>query len=56
MPCTVYQLGLIEYSKACYLQKEFLKKREDGETTDVLLLLEHPPTITIGKSGKLENS
>jgi len=55
MPCTVYQLGLTEYIKACYLQKKLLKRRRDGEIIDVLLLLEHPPTITIGKSGKLEN-
>ena len=27
----------------------------NGQTADALLLLEHPPTFTIGKSGKLEN-
>ena len=55
MLCVVYQLGLIEYRKAYRLQKELLRKRFEGQIPDVLLLLEHPPTITIGKSGRLEN-
>jgi len=55
MLCTVYQLGLIEYSKAYYLQTELLDRRINGQIKNALLLLEHPPTITIGKSGKLEN-
>ena len=55
MLCTVYQLGLIGYRKAYHLQRELLRQRVNDEITDTLLLLEHPPTITIGKSGKLEN-
>jgi len=55
MFCTVYQLGLIGYSQAYHLQRELLCQRVNDEITDTLLLLEHPPTITIGKSGKLEN-
>ncbi len=55
MSCTVYQLGLIDYIEAYNLQRELLRKRLDSEITDVLLLAEHPPTLTIGKSGKLEN-
>jgi lipoate-protein ligase B len=53
--CLVYHLGLIEYRKAYHLQRELLQNRFDGEINDTILLLEHPPTITIGKSGKLEN-
>ena len=37
------------YSQAYHLQKELLRQRANNEITDVLLLLEHPPTITIGK-------
>jgi len=55
MLCTIYQLGLIEYSLAYHLQTELLHRRANDEITDTLLLLEHTPTITIGKSGKLEN-
>jgi len=55
MRCVVYQLGLIEYSDAYHLQRKLLVERLDGRIADTLLLLEHPPTITVGKSGKLEN-
>ena len=55
IPCTVYRLGLIEYSQAYRLQRSLLEQRAKGERGDTLLLLEHPPTITVGASGKLEN-
>jgi len=55
MLCIVYQLGLITYSEAYHLQRQLLYQRVNNEIADTLLLLEHPPTITIGKSGKLEN-
>ena len=51
----VYRIGLIEYEIACRLQKYLYHKRLDEKIHDVLLLLEHPPTLTIGKSGRLEN-
>lgn len=53
--CVVRQLGRIEYHRAFELQKELLQQRLKGRIADTLLLLEHPPTITVGKSGKLEN-
>ena len=55
MQCVVRQLGKIEYREAYELQKELLEKRVNGQIADTLLLLEHPPTITVGKAGKLEN-
>ena len=55
MTCVVYQIGLTEYSRAYNLQKKLLRLRMEGEITDTLLLLEHPPTITIGRFGKYEN-
>ena len=55
MRCVVYRLGLIEYGDAYHLQRKLLEERLDGGIADALLLLEHPPTITVGKSGKLEN-
>jgi lipoate-protein ligase B len=53
--CLVYQLGLIEYGEAYELQKRLLRERMGGEIPDTLLLLEHPPTLTIGRSGSMEN-
>ncbi len=45
----------IEYREAYERQKRLWSLRLSGEMPDILLLLEHPPTFTIGKSGKLEN-
>jgi lipoate-protein ligase B len=53
--CLVLELGLIEYQKAYHLQRTLHQQRVEGKISDVLLLLEHPPTLTIGKSGTLDN-
>ena len=53
--CTVLELGLMEYQEAYELQKTLHRQRVEGKISDVLLLLEHPPTITVGKSGTLGN-
>ncbi len=53
--CTGYRPGLVEYSNACNLQRNLHQKRSEGKISDVLLLLEHPPTFTMGKSGRLDN-
>ncbi len=55
MICTVYQLGRIGYREAYYLQEQLLQQRASRCIGDTLLILEHPPTITIGKSGKPQN-
>ena len=53
--CIVLKLGLMEYQEAYKLQRILHHQRVEGKISDVLLLLEHPPTITIGKSGTLDN-
>jgi len=55
MLSVVYRFGSVGYREAYHFQTKLLRSRLDGETADALVLLEHPPTITIGKSGKLEN-
>jgi lipoate-protein ligase B len=55
MRCNICRLGLIEYGEAYLLQRGLLHQRLTGEIPDSLLLLEHPPTFTIGKSGRIEN-
>jgi lipoyl(octanoyl) transferase len=52
---TIWRLGVVEYGAACRLQKKIHEQRVAGEVGDTLLLLEHPPTITVGKAGKPEN-
>jgi lipoyl(octanoyl) transferase len=44
----VRHLGLIEYQAALDLQKELVEQRKQGLIPDQLLLLEHPPVITLG--------
>ena len=52
---TVYKLGIVNYNKALELQLSLLSKIKSGEVGDTLLLLEHPPTFTVGRRGKPEN-
>jgi len=47
----VVDLGRIDFDSAFALQERMLGQRADEEIPDTLLLLEHPPTITIGRRG-----
>lgn len=53
--CTVVRLGLVDYAEAWALQKRLVAERAEGRIGDTLLLLEHPHTYTLGRSGKLEH-
>jgi len=46
------RLGTIDYAVAHRLQKELQAKRISGEIDDTVLLLEHPPVLTMGRSAK----
>jgi lipoyl(octanoyl) transferase len=46
--CEVRRLGLVNYLDAYRLQQELAEGRANGSTEDTLLLLEHPPTYTMG--------
>ena len=47
----VIDLGLIDYEKAWDLQHQLWSKRVEGEVPDLLLILEHPHVITLGRRG-----
>ena len=47
----VRRLGRIGYDRAWDLQREVVMARQAGAAPDTLLLLEHPPVITLGRSG-----
>ena len=51
----VYKLGKVPYRKALEIQLKLLEMRTNGEIGDTLLLLEHPPTFTIGRRGNMGN-
>lgn len=42
---------MVEYGQALELQRALARARIEGEVGDLLLLLEHPPTITLGRGG-----
>jgi lipoyl(octanoyl) transferase len=44
----VRRLGRVEYADAVDLQKALVEDRRAGRIGDTLLLLEHPPVITLG--------
>lgn len=45
--------GLLEYGEAFLRQKALVEERIAGSTSDLLILVEHPPVVTIGRSGSL---
>jgi lipoate-protein ligase B len=47
----VRDLGLIPYSEAMALQDDLVEQRLQNQIPDTLLLLEHPPVITLGRRG-----
>ncbi len=51
MKLEVIRPGQIPYQDAFELQTELQAKRTAGAIPDTLILLEHPPVITIGKRG-----
>lgn len=51
----ILDLGLRNYKEVWDLQKELHTKRVMEEIPDTLILVEHNPVVTIGKSGKNEN-
>jgi len=53
--CNFAQLGRMSYEDALELQKKIAETRRDDRIEDTLLLLEHPPVITIGRSGDSKN-
>lgn len=51
----VHRLGRVEYEDGLALQKGFFLARKGRSTGDTLLLLEHPPVLTLGRGGKGTN-
>ncbi len=47
--------GRLPYGEALALQKETVRRRVAKEIPDTLILIEHPPVITLGKMAKREH-
>ena len=52
---SVVQLGRLHYSEGLRLQRTLVDLRKAGAIGDVLLLLEHPPVITLGRNARTAN-
>jgi lipoyl(octanoyl) transferase len=48
-------LGRVEYDEGLRLQSEIAALRLEGRVDNVLLLLEHPPVLTLGRNARREN-
>ncbi|RPH70070.1 MAG: lipoyl(octanoyl) transferase LipB, partial [Myxococcaceae bacterium] len=46
---TLHHLGRVEYEDGLRLQSLFARARKEGKVGDLLLLLEHPPVLTLGR-------
>jgi len=46
----ILDLGVRPYKEVWDLQKELVKKRQDGQINDTLILAEHEPVYTLGKN------
>ena len=50
-PLEVRRLGLVPYADALVMQRALVEERKAGRVPDLLLLLQHPPVITLGVRG-----
>ena len=50
-PLRIYRLGEVPYADALDRQTELVASRRAGTMPDTLLLLEHPPVLTLGVRG-----
>lgn len=48
-------LGRVEYTTVLGWQRGLVKMRESGMARDTIILVEHPPVVTVGKDGKPAN-
>lgn len=48
-------LGRIDYDRALSWQRGLVKMRREGLSRDIIMLVEHPPVVTVGRSAHKEN-
>ena len=52
----VRRLGLVPYARALDVQRALVEDRRAGRVGDLLLLLEHPPVVTLGVRKEISRS
>jgi len=53
--CALIRPGVVGYEQGLIIQAEARRRVADGEYDGMLILLEHPPVITLGRSGGEDN-
>ncbi|MGA7709389.1 MAG: octanoyltransferase, partial [Acidobacteriaceae bacterium] len=48
-------LGRVDYAESLELQRQLVTLRKQQKIGDVLLLLEHPPVLTLGRNAHRSN-
>ena len=56
VPFQVRRLGVVPYEEALELQRTLVEARKTGRIPDQLLLLQHPPVITLGAKVRNDRS
>ncbi len=55
MDLSVLPLGKCDYEEAFDIQLKVLERRAEGQISDTLILVEHPPVITLGRHADQAN-
>ena len=55
MYINLLSLGRIPYAEGLAIQQRVIAARKAGEIGDTLLMLEHPPVLTLGRNARREN-
>ncbi|HTV04105.1 MAG TPA: lipoyl(octanoyl) transferase LipB [Acidobacteriaceae bacterium] len=55
MVLNLIHLGRIDYASALTLQQQLVEARHAGRIANTLLLLEHPPVLTLGRNSSRNN-
>jgi lipoyl(octanoyl) transferase len=53
--CGIHRLHVVTYENGMSLQQKLVELRQRDAIDDQLVLLEHPPVITLGRGGKRDN-
>jgi lipoyl(octanoyl) transferase len=54
-PCGVVDWGVVPYGQASTGQAELVRLRQAGAISDLLILCEHPPVITLGRNARRQH-
>ena len=52
---SLVDLGRLDYATALALQQQVCALRQQEQIGDVLLLVEHPPVLTLGRNARREH-